>query len=83
MNQKIKIINIKNLLNTKDTTQVGLDQLTEILSQFSCPQNPDVEHFLKYSARDFAKKDQAVTYLVFSSSGETLLGFFYHCYKSV
>jgi len=30
--------------------------------------NPDVEHFLKHNAIEFTKKNQSVTYLVFSKS---------------
>ena len=38
--------------------------------------NPDVERFLKKQAIDFAKKHQAVTYLVLSLEDAELLGYF-------
>lgn len=38
--------------------------------------NPDVERFLKEQAIDFAKKEQAVTYLLISLEDEALLGYF-------
>lgn len=48
----------------------------KILSEFSSPSNPDVERFLKKSAIDFTKKNQSVTYLVFSKDNRELLGYF-------
>ena len=50
--------------------------LNRVLSGFSCPKNPDVERFLKKSAVEFAKKNQSVTYLVFSVESKELLGYF-------
>jgi hypothetical protein len=47
--------------------------LHDIISDFSCPNNPDVEHFLHNSAVEFTKKDQSVTYLVFNSEDASLL----------
>ena len=38
--------------------------------------NPDVERFLKQQAIEFAKKHQAVTYLVLSLEDAELLGYF-------
>ena len=38
--------------------------------------NPDVERFLKYSSIEFTKKNQSVTYLVFSVADGKLLGYF-------
>ena len=54
----------------------GLEELHDFISDFSCPRTPDVERFLKNSAVEFTKKDQSVTYLVFSSEAEELLGYF-------
>ena len=50
--------------------------LNRVLSGFSCPKNPDVERFLKRSAIEFTKKNQSVTYLVFSVESKELLGYF-------
>lgn len=50
--------------------------LDKVLSSFSCPKNPDVERFLKKSAVEFAKKNQSVTYFVFSVEAKELLGYF-------
>lgn len=38
--------------------------------------NPDVERFLKHSSIEFTKKNQSVTYLVFSVADGKLLGYF-------
>lgn len=47
-----------------------------LLSEFSCPQNPQVEYFLRHHAIEFTKKDQSVTYLVFDISDDSLAGYF-------
>lgn len=43
----------------------GEENVKSILSGFSCSLNPDVEHFLRSTAIEFAKKRTGVTYLVF------------------
>ena len=54
----------------------GMAELQELISDFACPGNPDVERFLKESAAEFTKKSQSVTYLVFSADEPELLGYF-------
>ena len=61
-------------LGTDD--EAGEPALIRMLSGFSCPKNPDVERFLKKSAIEFTKKNQSVTYLVFSTEDGELLGYF-------
>ncbi len=41
-----------------------LQMIRQLFSEFSCPLNPDVERFLKEQSIEFAKKHQAVTYLI-------------------
>ncbi len=72
---KFLVINIRELI-TKDKAKLGEKNLDEILSEFSCPLNPDVERFLKHSAVEFTKKNQSVTYLVFNRDNCILLGYF-------
>lgn len=72
---KYKIINIRRYIGNKNP-ELGEDELLQILSEFSCPMNPDVERFLKHSSIEFTKKNQSVTYLVFSVVGGRLLGYF-------
>ena len=47
--------------------ELGEDAVKRILSDFSCPLNPDVEFFLSKKAIDFAKQRWAQTHLVFAS----------------
>lgn len=60
------VLNIREYLASEDK-RLGEDKLVQLLSEFSCPLNPDVERFLKQQAIEFAKKHQAVTYLVMLS----------------
>lgn len=69
------VMNIREYLASEDK-RLGEDKLIQLLSEFSCPLNPDVEHFLKQQAIDFTKKHQAVTYLVLSLEDAELLGYF-------
>lgn len=72
---KYRIINIRRYIGNENP-ELGEDELLQILSEFSCPLNPDVERFLKHSSIEFTKKNQSVTYLVFSVSDGKLLGYF-------
>ena len=58
--------------------ELGEDTVKSVLSDFSCPLNPDVEYFLSKKAIDFAKQRWAQTHLVFASyKGEwVLVGYF-------
>lgn len=69
-------INIRDYLALGDDDEAGEPELVRTISEFSCLQNPDVERFLKNSAIEFAKKNQSVTYLVFSVESKELLGYF-------
>lgn len=72
---KFLVTNIRQYLNS-DNPKLGEDKLIQELSEFSCPKNSDIEHFLKKSAIEFTKKNQSVTYLVFSLSSMALVGYF-------
>ena len=72
---KYRIINIRRYIGNENP-ELGEDELLQILSEFSCPMNHDVERFLKYSSIEFTKKNQSVTYLVFSVADGKLLGYF-------
>ncbi len=73
---KFFYINIREYLALGNDNEAGEPMLDKVLSGFSCPKNPDVEHFLKTSAVMFAKKNQSVTYFVFSVESKELLGYF-------
>ena len=69
------VLNIREYLENDDG-RLGEDKLVQLLSEFSCPLNTDVELFLKQQSIEFAKKHQAVTYLVLSLEDAELLGYF-------
>lgn len=57
---------------------IGEDATKKILSTFSCPLNPDIEHFIKEKAILFAQQGYAATHLVFTSyQGSTVLVGYY------
>lgn len=73
---KFMFVNIREYLVQGDNEKVGEPELRSIISDFSCPKNPDVEHFLKESSLEFTKKHQSVTYLVFDTEDGALVGYF-------
>ena len=64
------VINILDLLET-----VGEDEIGSVLSDFSCPQNPEIENFLHNNAVEFAKKKMSITHLVFDDHAQLLAYF--------
>ncbi len=58
--------------------ELGEGEAKRILSDFSCPLNPDVEFFLAKKAIEFAKQGWAQTHLVFASYKDewVLVGYF-------
>ena len=76
ISDKFFYINIRDYLALGNDNEAGEPMLNRVLSGFSCPKNPDVESFLKKSAVEFVKKNQSVTYLVFSVESKELLGYF-------
>lgn len=73
---KFSYVNIREYLVQTTKSEIGESALIEILSDFSCPKNSDVERFLKKSSIEFVKKNQSVTYLVFAMNDGELLGYF-------
>lgn len=55
----IKVVNLKLMIE-----EFGESTTKSILSDFSCPLNPDVENFLKYKAIDFSKQGISAVHLV-------------------
>ncbi len=76
MSDQYFTVNIRAYLDKDKPTYIGEDGLYELLSDFSCPNNPDVEYFLLHNAIEFTKKDQSVTYLVFNAQDASLVGYF-------
>jgi hypothetical protein len=46
VNSKYSVVSIRSYLSG-DNKELGEDVLTQILSEFSCERNPDVDSFLK------------------------------------
>lgn len=72
---KYTVFNIREYLNGQDNG-LGEDDLLQVLSEFLCEKNPDVEKFAKEQSVEFAKKQQSVTYLVFSTEDAEFVGYF-------
>ena len=73
---KFTVINIRDCLQENNDIKIGEDELFEILFDFFFFKNPDVEKFLKRQSIEFVKKNQSVTYLVFSNEDAVLVGYF-------
>ena len=64
-----------NLLELLDI--YGEDTLSDILSDFMCPQNKDVENFIQTKAISFSQQRLAMTYLVFANVEQLeIVGYF-------
>lgn len=57
-----RTISLYDLINQK----VGEKAIKEILSDFSCPLNEDVDYFIHYKAYDFERVGLARTYLIYA-----------------
>lgn len=54
---------------------IGEERLQECLSDFFCPINPEIEHFIVDNAMEFAKKKLSVTYLIVNENGKIVAVF--------
>ena len=72
----VTVFNIRDYLSAKGDKDFEEDELRQLLSEFFCDKNPDVERFLKEQSIEFTKKNQSVTYLVFSNDDVSLVGYF-------
>lgn len=62
--------NTINILDMIDA--VGEDEVNQILSDFSCNKNNEIENFVKKNAVDFAKRKMSVTHLVLNEKSELI-----------
>ncbi|MCC8103238.1 MAG: hypothetical protein LIP11_13630 [Clostridiales bacterium] len=76
MINNVTVFNIRNCFSGIIDGEIGENAIQDILSDFSCSKNPDIEKFLKAQSTEFTKKNQSVTYLVFSNDDAALLGYF-------
>lgn len=67
------LINLREMIK-----ELGEDKTKTILSKFDCPQNKDVDDFLKFKSIEFSKQGIAITYLVFApyKKENVLVGYF-------
>ena len=72
----VTVFNIREYLSVKDDKELGEETLLGLLSEFSCDKNMDVQRFLKEQSIEFTKKNQSVTYLVFTNDDAALVGYF-------
>lgn len=65
--------------------EIGEERTQEILADYSCPLNQDIEYFLKEKSILFSKQRIAQTHLVFAGYKEkpVLVGYYALAYKSV
>ncbi|MBR3973261.1 MAG: N-acetyltransferase [Oscillospiraceae bacterium] len=69
-----RIVNLSAMVE-----ELGEDRVKSILSDFSCPINPDIEFFLSKKAIDFAVQGWAQTHLVYTQTENSewvLVGYF-------
>ena len=53
MSSRYLTVNIRAYLDKDELTYIGEESLYDLLSDFSCPNNPDVEYFLSHNAIEF------------------------------
>ena len=56
MSDKYFTVNIRAYLDKDEPTYIGKESLYDLLSDFFCPKNPDVEYFLLHNAIELRKK---------------------------
>lgn len=72
--------NAVNILDMVDA--IGEDAVKNILSDFSCHKNFEIENYVKKNALEFAKRKMSITYLVVDEEGN-LVAFFALTHKAV
>ena len=59
MLNEVTVLNIREYLAATENGRFGEEELKELLTEFSCSKNADVERFLKEQAIEFTKKNQS------------------------
>lgn len=72
-----KTVNILDMIEA-----VGNERVNQIISDFSCPKNNEVENFVKKNAVDFSKRKMSITQLILDDEGE-LIAIFTLTHKAV
>lgn len=69
-----------NILDMTDA--IGEEELQQLLSDFSCPKNQEIQHFVRKNAIEFAKRKMSITYLVVDKESR-IVGIFTLTHKAV
>lgn len=64
------------------TDAIGEEELQQLLSDFSCPKNQEIQHFVRENAIEFAKRKMSITYLVVDKESR-IVGIFTLTHKAV
>ena len=64
---KFKVINILDMLES-----IGEDGVKEALSDFSCPLNCEIEHFVKVDSIPFSRNKSSITHFVIDESSSVV-----------
>lgn len=75
--KQFETVNILDMIGA-----IGEAKLKQCLSDFSCPVNPEIEHFVVDNAIEFAKKKLSVTYFVINENGK-IVAIFTLAHKAV
>ena len=72
------VMNILDLLES-----VGTDEVVNGISDFSCPQNQEIEDFLHKNAIEFARRKLSITYLLLDNLDGEIVGYFTLTHKAI
>lgn len=72
---------VMNILDLMDA--VGENEVRKGLSDFLCPQNAEIENFIRNNAIDFAKRKLSITYLLLDNTDGAITGYFTLAHKAI
>ncbi|MBO6310643.1 MAG: GNAT family acetyltransferase [Oribacterium sp.] len=74
-------LNVENVLDM--ISSYGEDGLKSDLAYFECPQNREIETFIRSKAIDFAKRKLSITYIVSDTLDGEIVGYFTLTHKAI
>ena len=72
---------VMNILDLIDS--VGENEVQRGLSDFLCPQNGEIENFIRNNAIEFAKRKLSITYLLLDNADGAITGYFTLTHKAI
>ena len=72
---------VMNILDLIDS--VGENEVQKGLSDFLCPQNREIENFIRNNAIEFAKRKLSITYLLLNNADGAIAGYFTLTHKAI